>query len=73
MKQFKCINSFGYWLTPGKIYNIKLNASFYKEGKNQHLIVNDKGIEHYIYDDELQQNFIEIEIFREQQLNKLGI
>lgn len=73
MKQFKCINNPGYWLTPGKIYCIKLKEPLCKGGKYQNLIVNDKGIEHYIDDDELQLNFIDIQSLREQKLNKLGI
>ena len=69
MKLFKCINNNpGYWLTPGKIYMIKLNF-----GSSKHLIVNDKGREHYIFEDELKESFIDIRIVRENQLTKLGI
>lgn len=74
MRAFKCIsNSAGYWLTPGKIYQVELDVEPYRADKFKHLIINDKGTEHYIFNDELQDNFIDIELFREEQLNKLGI
>lgn len=69
MRLFKCIsNNPGYWLTPGKIYQVELDFQEYK-----HVIINDKGVEHYIFSNELEGNFIDIEFLREEQLNKLGI
>jgi hypothetical protein len=40
--------------------------------KVKHLIINDKGFEHFIFDDELE-NFIDIEQEREDKLKQLGI
>ena len=57
----------GYHLTPGKMYEVKL-AKFVDDIKSQHLIKNDIGQEHYLYDDELENNFFSL---REYNLNKL--
>ena len=43
-----------------------------KADKVKHLIINDKGFEHFIFDDELE-HFIDIEQEREDKLNQLGI
>jgi hypothetical protein len=73
MRAYKCIsNNTGYHLTAGKIYLIEKYVQSYKADKIKHLIINDKGFEHFIFDDDLE-NFIDIEQVREEKLNQLGI
>jgi CRISPR/Cas system CSM-associated protein Csm4 (group 5 of RAMP superfamily) len=73
MKAYKCIsNNPGYHLTIGKIYLVEKYVQPYKVDKIKHIIINDKGFEHFIFDDELE-NFIDIEQLREEKLNELGI
>jgi hypothetical protein len=57
----------GHHFTPDKKYQVKL-AEFVENIKSQHLIKNDIGQEHYLYDDELENNFFNL---REYNLNKL--
>lgn len=67
MKAYRCLtNKTGYHLTIGKIYLIK----DYTTDKTN-LIINDKGVEHFLFDDEMEDNFIDIEQEREDKLNKL--
>ena len=79
MRAYRCLtNNSGYHLTIGKIYLVeKYVQSTYADtlgvpNKVKHLIINDKGFEHFIFDDELE-NFIDIEQEREDKLNQLGI
>jgi hypothetical protein len=73
MKAYRCIsNNPGYHLTIGKIYLVEKYVQSYKADKIKHLIINDKGFEHFIFDDELD-NFIDIEQLREEKLKELGI
>ncbi len=79
MKAYRCLtNNSGYHLTIGKVYLVeKYVQSTYADtlgvtNKVKHLIINDKGFEHFIFDDELE-NFIDIEKEREDKLNQLGI
>jgi hypothetical protein len=73
MRTYKCIsNNPGYHLTIGKIYLVEKYVQSYKADKIKHLIINDKGFEHFIFDDELE-NFIDIEKLREEKLKQLGI
>lgn len=69
IKQFKCVKNLpGYWLTLGKIYSILLD---YTNGK--HIILNDKNYEHFLFKDDLEINFIDIQLVRQVKLNELGI
>jgi hypothetical protein len=85
MRAYRCLtNNPGYHLTIGKIYLVEKYVKSYKGGpdlgpssfaytdKIKHLITNDKGFEHFIFDDELE-NFIDIQKEREEKLNELGI
>ena len=79
MKAYRCLtNNSGYHLTIGKIYLVeKYVQSTYADtlgvtNKVKHLIINDKGFEHFIFDDELE-NFIDIQKEREDKLKQLGI
>lgn len=79
MKAYRCLtNNSGYHLTIGKVYLVeKYVQSTYADtlgvtNKVFNLIINDKGFEHFIFDDELE-NFIDIEKEREDKLNQLGI
>jgi hypothetical protein len=73
MKAYKCIsNNPGYHLTIGKIYLVEKYVQSYKADKIKHIIINDKGFEHFIFDNELE-NFIDIEQLREEKLKELGI
>lgn len=70
MKAYRCLtNNSGYHLTKGKIYLVE---KYVQSDKVKHLIINDKGFEHFIFDDELE-HFIDIEQEREDKLNQLGI
>ena len=74
MRAYKCLsNNPGYHLTKGKIYLVEKYVQSYRADRITHLITNDKGIEHFIFDDELEENFIDIEQEREDKLNQLGI
>lgn len=70
MLSLKCINSGGYWLTPGKIYQGYLD-SYFDSNKRETIyyykLVNDKGFEFF---SELE-NFIEIQTWREEQIDKI--
>ena len=73
MKAYKWIsNNPGYHLTIGKIYLVEKYVQSYKADKIKHIIINDKGFEHFIFDNELE-NFIDIEQLREEKLKELGI
>jgi hypothetical protein len=64
---YKCLyNSFGYWLTEGKIYHIECDVT-----PNKSLITNDIGRKHFLFEDELKKGFITLEDWRQQQLNKI--
>lgn len=71
-KMFKCVSSGDYWLTPGKNYLVKLNI-----GKSSldahHTLINDKGKEHLLFEDELNKLFIDIQKIRQDKLKQLGI
>lgn len=73
MRAYRCLsNNSGYHLTKGKIYLVEKYVQSYRADKIKHLIINDKGYEHFIFDDELD-NFIDIQQEREDKLNQLGI
>jgi hypothetical protein len=73
MRAYRCLtNNSGYHLTIGKIYLVEKYVQSYTSHKIKHLIINDKGFEHFIFDDELE-HFIDIEQEREDKLNQLGI
>ena len=56
-KVFKCVaKETGYHLT---------------QGKNYHNIINDKGVQHYIWDDDLEKFFIDLEQVRQDKLEEL--
>lgn len=76
MLNLKCINSGGYWLTPGKIYQgylVERYSDLYPDSKEKkreimsYKLVNDKGVEFY---SELS-NFIELQTWREEQIDKI--
>ena len=65
-----CVKSGGYYLTPGKIYNLKLlSKEKYPESHFQYLVVNDNGYEHYAE----ESLFVDLSIIREKRLRALGI
>jgi hypothetical protein len=71
-KMFKCIYKGSYHLTPGKNYLISLNIGKSSLGMH-HTLYNDIGKQHLVFEDELNNLFIDIEKIREEKLNELGI
>lgn len=72
-KMFKCIDKGSYHLTPGKNYLISLNIGKSSLGMHHTLYCNDIGKQHLVFEDELNNLFIDIEEYRENKLNELGI
>lgn len=82
-KVFKCVaKETGYHLTQGKNYEVDLNVlpeiSLSNDGRaidgssnNYHNIINDKGVQHYIWDDDLEKFFIDLEQVRQDKLEEL--
>jgi hypothetical protein len=74
---FKCISKeTGYHLTQDKNYEVDLNVAVSKVSNYQkyHSIINDKGVQHYISDDDLEKFFIyemNLEKFRRDNIEKL--
>lgn len=72
MRAYKCLsNNPGYHLTEGKIYLVEKYVQSYRADKFKHLIINDKGFEHFIFDDELEDNFIDLEEWRNKQIESI--
>lgn len=72
-KMFKCIDKGSYHLTPGKNYLISLNIGKSKLGMHHTLYCNDIGNQHLVFEDELNNQFIDIEKIRDEKLKQLGI
>lgn len=75
-KIFKCVaKETGYHLTQGKNYEVDLNVlpeiSIDGSSNNYHNIINDKGVQHYIWDDDLEKFFIDLEQVRQDKLEEL--
>lgn len=72
-KVFKCIaKETGYHLTQGKNYEVDLNVLVRAHtSRNYHNIINDKGVQHYIWDDDLEKFFIDLEQVRQDKLEEL--
>lgn len=85
-KVFKCFaKETGYHFTQGKNYEVDLNVLVRAQvgpqqnpqkllpppGKKYHNIINDKGIQHYIWDDDLEKFFIDLEQVRQDKLEEL--
>lgn len=78
-KIFKCVaKETGYHFTQGKNYEVNLNVLVRAQvgpqqnpSKNYHNIINDKGIQHYIWDDDLEKFFIDLEQVRQDKLEEL--
>jgi len=72
-KVFKCTTKeTGYFITQGINYTIKLNVDKSSTfDHNYHNIVNDKGVSHYIGDDDLKKFFIDLEQLRHDKLQEL--
>jgi hypothetical protein len=70
---YKCIAiETGYHLTQGRNYTIVLNVDkSLTFDHNYHNIVNDKGVSHYIGDDDLKKFFISLEQLRHDKLKEL--
>ena len=64
--KYKCIKNPEYHLTPGKIYFVKC----FTVGRT-YLITNDIGYKHFIFAEELYNNFVDIQEVREQKLRQL--
>ena len=68
--KLKCLDSGGYWITPGKIYDAE---TYYPLIKTDNLfdwvITNDFGVRHAVEG----HLFIPIDQWREEQVEKLGI
>ena len=72
-KMFKCINKGDYWLTTGKNYMITLNVAKSEHLGAHHILINDIGAEHIVFEGELDTLFIDIEKIRQEKLEQLGI
>ena len=72
-KVFKCTSKeTGHHLTQGRNYTSTLNVDKSKMfDYNYHNIVNDKGVSHYIGDDDLKKFFIDLEKLRHDKLQEL--
>jgi hypothetical protein len=72
-KIFNCTTKdTGYFITQGRNYTIVLNVAKSKTfDHNYHSIVNDKGVSHYIGDDDLKKFFISLEKLRQDKLKEL--
>ena len=69
---YKCLsNTTGYWFTVGKIYHLEKCyettkfSNLVSTQEDCHLITNDKGHQHFIFEDELKKDFINLAAVRE--------
>lgn len=70
---FKCISTGDYHLTIGKDYMITLNVGKSNLVGIHNLITNDKGVQHLLFEKELEKQFVDIQKQRHNKLNELGI
>lgn len=65
-----CVSGCGYYLTPGKIYDLKPLDRSTREGELfDFRVVNDRGCEHLVE----ASPFVDLSVIREKRLRALGI